>query len=125
MGAGPGAIYVYYLPTYRLRAQEQGERAWPCKIGRTDRDPLSRVLSQAATALPERPRIAIIIRTSYPSAWETALHGVLTLRGLQIENAPGVEWFLTSPEEILELVRAFDPKMSNHSPGTDAITSEA
>lgn len=125
VGTGPGAIYVYYLPTYRLRAQEQGEKAWPCKIGRTDRDPLSRVLSQAATALPERPRIAIIIRTSYPSAWETALHGVLTLRGLQIESVPGVEWFLTSPEEILELVRAFDPKMSNHSPGTDAIASGA
>lgn len=69
------AVYVYYLPTYRLRAKEQGEKAWPCKIGRTDGDPLSRVLSQAATALPERPRIAIIIRTSYPIPWETALHG--------------------------------------------------
>jgi len=125
VGTGPGAIYVYYLPTYRLRAQEQGEKAWPCKIGRTDSDPLSRVLSQAATALPERPRIAIIIRTAYPSAWETALHGVLTLRGLQIDSVPGVEWFLTSPEEILELVRAFDPKMSNHSPGNDAVTPGA
>jgi len=123
VGTGPGAIYVYYLPTYRLRAQEQGEKAWPCKIGRTDRDPLSRVLSQAATALPERPRIAIIIRTSHPSAWEAALHGVLTLRGLQIENVPGVEWFLTSPEEILELVRVFDPKMSSHSHDANPITS--
>lgn len=113
VGTGPGAIYVYYLPTYRLRAQEQGEKAWPCKIGRTDGDPLARVLSQAATALPERPQIAIIIRTSHPIAWESALHGVLTLRGLQIQTVPGVEWFLTSPEEILELVRVFDPKMSN------------
>lgn len=112
VGTGPGAIYVYYLPTYRLRAQEQGEKAWPCKIGRTDRDPLSRVLSQAATALPEWPRIAIIIRTSHPGAWEAALHGVLTLRGLQIEDVPGIEWFLTSPEEILDLVKVFDPKMS-------------
>jgi hypothetical protein len=125
VGTGPSAIYVYYLQTYRLRAQQQGEKAWPCKIGRTDRDPLSRVLSQAATALPERPRIAIIIRRSHPSAWEAALHGVLTLRGLQIENVPGVEWFLTSPEEILELVRVFDPKVSNHSIDTDAITSGA
>jgi len=123
VGTGPGAIYVYYLPTYRLRAQEQGEKAWPCKIGRTDCDPLSRVLSQAATALPERPRIAIIIRTLHPSAWEAALHGVLTLRGLQIENVPGVEWFLTSPEEILDLVRVFDPKMSNHSSDTNVVKS--
>jgi hypothetical protein len=123
VGTGTGAIYVYYLPTYRLRAQEQGEKAWPCKIGRTDRDPLSRVLSQAATALPERPRVAIIIRTSHPSAWESALHGVLTLRGLQIKNVPGVEWFLTSPKEILDLVKVFDPKMLNPPPNTDAIAS--
>ncbi len=115
LGAGSGAVYVYYLPTYRLRAQEQGEKAWPCKIGRTDRDPLSRVLSQAATALPERPHIAIIIRTSQPHSWETALHSVLTLRGRQIESVPGVEWFLTSPEEILELARFFDPKMTTRS----------
>lgn len=122
VGRGSGAIYVYYLPTYRLRAQEQGEKAWPCKIGRTDRDPLARVLAQAATALPERPRIAIIIRTSHPGAWESAIHGVLTLRGLQIENVPGVEWFLTSPEEILELVRVFDPQVSSQSPDTDDLT---
>ncbi len=112
LGSGPGAIYVYYLPAYRLRAQDQGEKSWPCKIGRTDRDPLSHVLAQAATALPERPRIAIIIRTAQPGAWEAALHGVLTLRGLQIEESPGVEWFLTSPEEILNLAKLFDPKLT-------------
>lgn len=121
LGLGPGAIYVYYLPTYRLRAQEQGAKVWPCKIGRTDRDPLSRVLSQAATALPERPRIAVVIRTRYPMAWETALHSVLTLRGLQIEDSPGTEWFLTSPEEILELAGVFDPSISD---GSTSVSNE-
>ncbi len=111
LGFGPSAVYAYYLPTYRLRAHDLGEKSWPCKIGRTDRDPLSRVSSQAATALPERPHIALIIRTSHPGAWEAAMHDVLTLRGLQIENSPGVEWFLTSPAEILELATAFDPSI--------------
>ena len=111
IGVGAGAVYVYYLPTYRLRAEERGERSWPCKIGRTDRDPLSRILSQAATALPERPHIALILRTAKPVAWESALHSVLTLRGLQIESSPGAEWFLTSPDEILALARSFDPTL--------------
>jgi hypothetical protein len=115
IGTGTGAIYVYYFPTYRLRAEEHGETIWPCKIGRTDGDPLLRVLSQVATALPEKPHIALVLRTSQPSAWESALHGVLTLRGLQLEDSPGVEWFLTSPEDILELVRSIDPKLRANS----------
>jgi Meiotically up-regulated gene 113 len=126
LGFGPSAVYVYYLPTYRLRAQDLGEKSWPCKIGRTDRDPLSRVLSQAATALPERPHIALIIRTRHPGAWEAAIHGVLTLRGLQIENSPGVEWFLTSPAEILQLATVFDPAISSASgsTGTEPVAQQ-
>lgn len=111
VGEGPSAVYLYYLPTYRVRAQERGETVWPCKIGRTDRDPLTRVLSQASTALPERPHIALVVRTRHPGAWESALHGVLTLRGLRMEEVPGSEWFLTSPEEVLELARIFDPHL--------------
>ena|GEM_PF-791404 len=112
LGLGSGAVYLYYLPTYRLHAQDRGETAWPCKIGRTDRDPLERILAQASTALPERPRIALVIRTFNPSAWESAFHSVLTLRGLKIENSPGMEWFLTSPEEVLSLAAVFDPSLS-------------
>jgi hypothetical protein len=112
LGSGPGAIYVYYLPTYRLRAEERNEKSWPCKIGRTDRDPLSRILSQAATALPERPHISLILWTSQTNAWEASIHGALTVRGLQLEDTPGVEWFLTSPEEILELIKSIDPRLA-------------
>ena len=127
IGEGAGAVYVYYLPTYRLRAEEHDEKSWPCKIGRTDRDPLARVLSQSATALPERPHIAIILRTNHPGAWEAALHGALTVRGMQIDNVPGIEWFLTSPDEIVGLIRAIDPRLFNqpaayqatHSNGND------
>jgi hypothetical protein len=112
LGQGSGAIYLYYLPAYRLRAEEHGEKTWPCKIGRTDRDPLTRVLSQAGTALPERPHLALVIRTDHPGAWEAALHGVLALRGLQIDDLPGSEWFLTSPAEVLALAYAFNPQFA-------------
>jgi hypothetical protein len=111
LGEGTSAIYLYYFSTYRTQAEEHGENIWACKIGRTDRDPLLRVLAQTSTALPERPIIAFLIRTPYPLAWEAALHGVLTLRGRRIETAPGSEWFNTSPNEVLDLARCFDPSL--------------
>lgn len=116
LGEGPGAVYLYYLPTYRLRAQERGETIWPCKIGRTERDPLERILSQAATALPERPTVAIVLRTSTPLPWEAAIHGALTIRGLRMKESPGTEWFLTSPDDVLALMQAIDPNLGrNHA----------
>jgi hypothetical protein len=112
LGTGSASVYLYYLPVYRLRAEEQGKKFWPCKIGRTDRDPVARVLAQAATALPERPHIGLVIRTSNALAWEAAFHAVLTLRGRRIEDAPGSEWFLTSPDEVYELANLFDPDLA-------------
>lgn len=109
-GGGKGAVYLYYLPAYRLQSEAENATVWPCKIGRTDRDPLARILSQAATALPEKPHVALIVYTEHPLALEDAIHGVLTLRGRKVDDSPGKEWFLTSPEEVRTLVEFFDPK---------------
>jgi hypothetical protein len=111
MGTGAGAVYLYYLPLYRMRAEERGEPAWPCKIGRTSGDPLSRVFTQASTALPEKPHVALVLRTADPVIWETALHSVLALRGRRIDASPGAEWFLTCPAEIMDLAKVFDPAL--------------
>jgi hypothetical protein len=112
VGDGTSAVYLYYLPSYRISAKERAEGRWPCKIGRTDSDPLTRIISQAATALPERPHIALIIKTPNPGAWESAIHGALSVRGLQIDDVPGSEWFLTSPDEVLEFVWFIDPNLA-------------
>jgi hypothetical protein len=104
IGLGKSCIYLYYLPMYRLRAETEKESIWHCKIGRTDRDPLLRVLSQAATALPEKPHIALILRTDYPSEFEGAIHKILTIRGRKIDSSPGSEWFLTSPHEVEKII---------------------
>jgi hypothetical protein len=109
IGSGPASVYLYYLPMYRARAEERGEDSWPCKIGRTEQNPVQRVLSQAATALPEKPFVAVVFRTKYSAALEAAFHAVFTLRGLAIQDAPGAEWFLTSPTEAIALARVFDP----------------
>lgn len=104
IGVGNSAVYLYYLPVYRLLAEHNHQKVWPCKIGRTDRDPKLRILAQAATALPERPHIALVVRTQTPIPLEAAIHNILTFRGRNIDNSPGSEWFLTSPEEVTEIV---------------------
>lgn len=103
VGIGSGSVYVYYLPMYRQHAEQNGEKFWPCKIGKSERDPMQRVLAQAATALPEKPRIALVIKSQTSDSLESAIHDILTIRGRRIDDSPGSEWFLTSPEEVLEI----------------------
>ena len=63
----------------------------------------SRVIGQAATALPEVPVIGLEIRTPDARNLEAALHAVLRLRGRQVPAVPGKEWFNTSPSELENL----------------------
>ncbi|MCX6921767.1 MAG: GIY-YIG nuclease family protein [Verrucomicrobia bacterium] len=114
-GIGEDSVYLYYFESYRRLAEIEGRRLFPCKIGRTERDPLLRVLSQSSTALPEFPRVARLFRTNDGSALEAAIHSILSLRGREIEDSPGTEWFLTSPDEIDGIVR-----FVNENPGREA-----
>ena len=102
IGAGSSAVYVYYYDVYKELAENNGNAKWPCKIGRTDIDPIQRVIGQAGTCHPELPHIALIIYCNDSLALEAALHGILKYQNKWIKNAPGTEWFLTSPQEIKE-----------------------
>ncbi len=110
-GKGEFAVYCYYFPTYKMLAQTQGKNYWPCKIGRTDRDPLLRILSQSSTALPEIPFIEFVIMTHNSNLLETAIHSVLQIRGQHLKNSPGSEWFETNPDEVLEIVKYLNKEM--------------
>jgi hypothetical protein len=104
-GEGSESVYLYCYEAYRRLAQKEGRRLFPCKIGRSERDPLLRVLSQSSTALPEVPTVVRLFKTNDSSALEAAIHCILSLRGREVENSPGTEWFLTSPEEVDDIVR--------------------
>ncbi|WP_203289279.1 GIY-YIG nuclease family protein [Metabacillus sp. cB07] len=104
-GEGNSTIYLYYFESYRELANLKGELSWPCKIGLSERDPKLRVLSQAATALPEIPNIEFILKTDQPHLLELIIHSILKIRGKHIEHSPGKEWFNTNPSEILEIVK--------------------
>lgn len=103
LGTGNNAVYVYYYDVYQKLASVEGKDSWACKIGRTDRDPIQRVIGQAGTCYPELPHVALIIYCDDSSALESAIHSVLKYQNKWIKGAPGTEWFLTSPNEIKEI----------------------
>lgn len=103
LGTGSKSVYVYYYDAYKTLASIRGQNSWACKIGRTDRDPIQRVIGQAGTCYPELPHIALIIYCDDSVALESALHSVLRYQDKWIKDAPGTEWFFTSPNEIKEI----------------------
>ena len=104
IGDGPESVYVYYYPAYKKLAKLLGKSSWPCKIGRTVGRVTERVIGQG-TALPERPRLAIVWKTDRSEVWEQALHNILMSYGKDMPEAPGKEWFNTTPEAIVEIIR--------------------
>lgn len=102
LGSGVGAVYLYYLPSYEEKREGP---TWPCKIGRSDKDPLKRIINQAATALPEKPKVAVIIKTDNSIVLEQVVHNILTYRNKKINTGMGKEWFDTNPEEFLKIIQ--------------------
>ena len=100
IGSGKQSVYLYYYPAYRRLAELQDEEVWACKIGKAKNDPLIRISSQTRTALPEYPTVGLIIKTNEFTLMETTIQNILKLQGKHIRNAPGREWFLTSPSEV-------------------------
>ena len=100
IGSGKQSVYLYYYPAYRRLAELQSEEVWACKIGKARNDPISRIRSQTRTALPEYPKVGLIIKTDEFTLMETTIQNILKLQGKHIQDAPGTEWFLTSPSEV-------------------------
>ena len=118
LGQGASYVYLYYLPLYRTYYEGKGNEHWPCKIGRSDIDPIERIYNQTSIGLPEVPIVAIIINTDLPNELEKALQHIISLRKRKIKNAPGKEWFLTNPKEIIAICEfifpeALEPKESD------------
>lgn len=102
-GSGKSSVYLYYYPQYRESAESKGEKVWECKIGRTKHDKADGRIRNQATGLPERPMIGLHIKTDWPKEVEDIIHDILKVRGKHIADAPGREWFVTSPSEVEEI----------------------
>lgn len=106
VGNGNQSVYLYYYDTYKKYSELKGEHCWECKIGKTETEPLSRIIGQSGTCYPEVPHVALIVYCDDSSLLEKAIHDVLKLRNKWITSAPGKEWFLTTPKEVEEIYYA-------------------
>ena len=95
IGQGNGSVYVYGYECAPDRL----------KIGRTDRDVVSRIVNQINESTPARPVLHLVIATDNAGALERALHGALVLRELKIDGG-GKEWYRTTVAEILTIYHA-------------------
>ena len=105
IGSGKQSVYLYYYPAYQRLAKLEGEEVWACKIGRAKNAPLIRISNQTRTALPEYPKIGLIIKTDEFVLMETTIQGILKLQGKHKQDAPGTEWFITSPSEVEQIYK--------------------
>lgn len=104
MGEGKESVYVYYFPAYRDQAAYLNRETWPMKVGMTVSELKPRIRDQVGTAMPERPIVGLIYRTPAASNAEKLLHSTLEARGRRLVDAPGKEWFMTSLNEVREIL---------------------
>ena len=103
-GEGEGWVYLYYFHKEKAETQDQGNEVWPCKIGRTKREPERRIQEQIDED-SDIPIIAVLLKTDKPKILERTIHGILTLRGVHLKHEQGKEWFLTNPDEVVDIYR--------------------
>src|SRR5438874_2011194 len=101
VGAGSGAVYVYYLSTYRRLADLTGATSWPCKVGKSTASRAPERVREQIEQAPEKPHLALLICTENAEKLERHLHSVLDAKGLRLLDAQGSEWFQTSPKDVL------------------------
>lgn len=112
IGNGGESVYLYYFPTYQLFNRLHLEVPYfPCNIGKTIGDVEDRISDQIGQQLPEKPQIALIIRTDDCKVLETKIHDELKRRGDWLDpksgaDVVGVEWFLTNPAEVEGIVKS-------------------
>lgn len=93
------SIYWYTFPAYR---KENGP--YPIKVGK-GADPLARIMQQV-TPMPEKPEILGTFQHADADNLEKAVQYLLKVRGRRKADAPGAEWFVTTPQEITLAIKA-------------------
>ena len=124
-GSGEQIVYCYTFPSYIELAALKGEDRMPMKIGKTSSSCLDRVSFQCGVSNPEQPVIPLAIRVENATAYERAIHRILIIWNRWIDDAPGTEWFKTSKNEIISVVRFLDNPPSLGAPSNNGVETDA
>ena len=104
VGAGDERVYAYTFPS-----QQKTSGRYPIKIGMTrNRSAEHRIRQQIGASNVETPILLLEISCQDAGRLERRLHG--SLRSWHMSDAPGKEWYQTSPEEIMSHLRVLDPR---------------
>ena len=123
IGSGSESVYLYYFPAYKLNSiyyikyvdDSHKTPIYACNIGKTIGDVKARVSDQIGQQLPEKAKIALIIRTDDCDSLETEIHDELKRRGCWLDpksgaDVIGTEWFLTNPTQVEGIFKSIDEK---------------
>ncbi len=101
IGSGDESVYVYFNPNDKELASLKNEKRWDCKIGRTSGSVSGRIRDQGIkTSFSRNPVVGLRIKTDYSVALERIIHGIMDYSEIEQTDGPGVEWYVTSPDEI-------------------------
>jgi hypothetical protein len=110
LGTGDQELYAFTFPTLREIATLKRQPHYPIKIGyskNASSGALGRIRQQITenAAYPERPLVLCLYRTWDGRDLEKQVHRALRDRDRKVDTSLGVEWYLTSKEELLEVLR--------------------
>lgn len=96
-----GWIYAFTFPAIKNK-----KAPFPIKVGLTaSADVEARVNAQCkGSGFFEKPEILGSWQVKRVAQVEDAIHAVLKARGRWKEDAPGYEWFITTPDEVEEIL---------------------
>lgn len=107
---GSCEVYAWSLPQ-----DENPDTNWPIKIGFTGPGGFKQRWEGFCANLPVLPRYLVQVRfktESQAQKVEHYLHNFFRNRDRQVKDIPATEWFLTNPDEIIEAITNFDPRLT-------------
>ena len=103
--SGNESLYVWWHRDSELLAQSQNDQQWAMKIGKHNSSNVASRFEQYTVAIPYKIRLGLIVSCQNATKLEKAVHLTLQNRGKKIDEE-GNEWFVTSVDEVLEVLQA-------------------
>jgi len=114
LGTGDQELYAFTFSTLREIAKLKGQPHYPVKIGYSKNGSSGafgriRQLITETGAYPERPVVLCVYRTWDGQDLEKQVHRAMRERDRKIETSLGIEWYLTTKEELLAILKQCEP----------------